>query len=89
MPVPQQFARGDVMGRGPYEKSGMVADTALHPGKKEANHYEIYFPFEDGQKHSELDLTVQLWYLPYGSMHSDPFLWNEYKERVVVDLKGK
>jgi hypothetical protein len=89
MPVPQQFGIGDKMGRGPYEKSGMVADTALHPGKKEANHYEIFFPSAEGQDTSELDLKVQLWYLPYGTMQTDPFLWHEYTERVEVSFKGE
>lgn len=31
MPTPQQLGRGDRMGRGPYEKSGLLADTSLPP----------------------------------------------------------
>ena len=89
MPVPQQFARTKTMGRGPYEKSGMVADTALHPGKEHHEHFEIYFPFDEGDKQSTMDLKVQLWYLPYGTMDSDPFLWKEYTETVSVDFQGK
>ena len=27
MPIPQQLGRGDKMGRGPYEKSGILRDT--------------------------------------------------------------
>lgn len=88
MPVPQQFARGNTMGRGPYEKSGMVADTALHPGKKTKEHFEIYFPTAEGQTSSTMNLKVELWYLPYGNMQSDPFLWKEYTETVEVDLQG-
>lgn len=84
MPVPEKFARDDVMGRGPYEKSGMVADTALHPLKKTKEHFEILFPYGEEDKSSTLDLTVQLWYLPYGNKQSDPFLWKEYTETVTV-----
>ncbi len=80
MPVPQKFARGDEMGRGPYEKSGIIADTGLHPGKKHEEHYEILFP--EG-KH-EMTLKVQLWYLPYGNKQSDPFLWKEVVKNVKV-----
>ena len=52
MPIPQKFARGDEMGRGPYEKSGIIADTGLHPGKKVKEHFEIRFP--EGQTEMEL-----------------------------------
>jgi hypothetical protein len=86
MPVPQQFARGDVMGRGPYEKSGLVADTALHPLKKTKEHFEIFFPVEEGDESSTMDVKVQLWYLPYGTMDTDPFLWKEFTETVKVEM---
>lgn len=86
MPVPERFARDGVMGRGPYEKSGIVADTALHPLKKTKEHFEILFPYEEGDESTKLDLTVQLWYLPYGNMQSDPFLWKEYTETVEIDM---
>ncbi|MCP3176830.1 hypothetical protein MJO47_06910 [Desulfuromonas sp. KJ2020] len=80
MPIPQKFARGDEMGRGPYEKSGIIADTGLHPGKKVKEHFEIRFPA--GQ--TEMELKVQLWYLPYGNKQSDPFLWKEEVKTVKV-----
>ena len=31
MPIPQQLGRGDKMGRGPYEKSGIIRDSSLPP----------------------------------------------------------
>lgn len=86
MPVPEQFGRGGVMGRGPYEKSGLVADTALHPLKKTKEHFEILFPYEEDDESTMLDLKVQLWYLPYGTKDSDPFLWKEYTETIKLKL---
>ena len=86
MPVPERFARDGVMGRGPYEKSGIVADTALHPLKKTYEHFELLFPYEDGDEKTTLDLKVQLWYLPYGNMNSDPFLWKEYTETLDIPM---
>lgn len=84
MPVPERFARDGVMGRGPYEKSGIIADTGLPPGRKVEEHFEILFPYEEGDNSSTLDLEVQLWYLPYGTMEDDPFLWKEYTEAVEM-----
>jgi hypothetical protein len=98
MPVPQQLARGDRMGRGPYEKSGMIEDTGLPPGKKIHERFEILFPTEDvveeGKKvrktlAHDLDVEVKLWYLPFGTMNSDPFLWHEFTQKVSISTKGK
>ena len=86
MPVPERFARDKVMGRGPYEKSGMVADTALHPLKTAKEHFEIVLDADDEVEERTLDLKVQLWYLPYGTMNSDPFLWKEHTETVTIKL---
>ena len=47
MPVPQQFARGDRMGRGPYEKSGIIEDTGLPPGRPVHERFDIFFPMKD------------------------------------------
>jgi len=86
MPVPQKFARGTEMGRGPYEKSGMVADTALHPLKTAKEHFEITLPYDEDAEERTLDVKIQLWYLPYGTMASDPFLWKEHTESVTIKL---
>jgi len=85
MPVPQQMGRGDKMGRGPYEKSGLVEDTSLPPGKTVAERFEIYFPMEDGKLLTdEYEVSVKLWYLPYGTMNSDPFLWRDETRKVKI-----
>jgi len=41
MPVPQQMGRGDKMGRGPYEKSGILRDTSLPPLKTTREKFTI------------------------------------------------
>ena len=94
MPVPQQLGRGDRMGRGPYEKSGLVADSSLPPLRTVTSSYDIFFPFveeedEDGEivrtfPSETLDVEVELWYLPYGTMEDDAFLWHEEKRTVTV-----
>ena len=99
MPVPQQLGRGNRMGRGPYEKSGLVQDTSLPPLRTVASSYEIFFPFEDGENEDgdtvrtfpseTLDVQVKLWYLPYGTMDDDAFLWREEKRTVTVSMSGK
>lgn len=98
MPVPQQLARGDRMGRGPYEKSGMVEDTGLPPGKTVHERFEVMFPTFEAEENgkqvkklqeSDLDIEVRLWYLPFGTMEDDPFLWQESKTHVGVSSSGK
>ena len=41
MPVPQQMGRGDKMGRGPYEKSGILRDSSLPPLKTTREKFTI------------------------------------------------
>ncbi|QSV47247.1 hypothetical protein JZM60_08300 [Geobacter benzoatilyticus] len=99
MPVPQQLGRGDRMGRGPYEKSGIIEDTGLPPGKEVRERFDIFFPTEEVEDEngkwvtkptaSELDLEVKLWYLPFGTMNADPFLWHEFKQKVNISTTGK
>jgi hypothetical protein len=98
MPVPQQLARGDWMGRGPYEKSGLIEDTGLPPGKHVRERFDIFYPTgeveENGKTVSktlahDLDIEVKLWYLPFGSMNSDPFLWQEFNKTVSISKEGK
>lgn len=70
--------RGDKMAYGPFRKSGMLADTTLQPGKKVVETFEIKFPYEDVEKDGkksrdikakEMDVTVNLWYMPAGGDH--------------------
>lgn len=93
--MPQKMGRGDKMGRGPYEKSGIINDTGLPPGKTVEEHFEIPFYTEDVENEdgrvierklldNELNINVKLWYLPYGNMQSDPFLWQEFTQKVTV-----
>lgn len=84
MPVPQQFARGDRMGRGPYEKSGMLEDTALPPHKPVEERFDVIFP----EGVTELDVNVKLWYLPYGTKESDPFIWRDVTKTIRVSSQG-
>ena len=37
----------------------------------------------------DLDIEVKLWYLPFGSMNADPFLWQEFNKTVSISKKGK
>jgi hypothetical protein len=98
MPIPQQLGKGDRMGRGPYEKSGLLEDTSLPPLRTLHFNYDIFFPMKaeekDGKKVSSIasetmDLEVKLWYLPFGTMDDDPFLWKEYKKTVKISTTGK
>ena len=98
MPVPQQLGRGDKMGRGPYEKSGLIEDTGLPPGKMVHERFEIPYPLveveENGKTVSkpldyDLNIEVKLWYLPFGSANSDPFLWREFAKTVSISKGGK
>ena len=98
MPVPQQLARGDRMGRGPYEKSGIIEDTGLPPGRTVHERFEIPYPLADVEENGktlskpaayDLNIEVKLWYLPFGSMNSSPFLWREFKKTVSVSATGK
>jgi hypothetical protein len=98
MPTPQQMAKGDRMGRGPYEKSGLLEDTSLPPLRTITQSYDIFFPTKveekNGKKISTLssdsmDIEVKLWYLPYGTMDDDPFLWKEFKKTVKISTSGK
>lgn len=98
MPVPQQLGRGDRMGRGPYEKSGLLQDSALPPLRTVTSSWDIFFPVVEEEREGEtvrtypsdsLDIDVKLWYLPFGTMDDDAFLWREQKTRVTVSTEGK
>jgi hypothetical protein len=99
MPVPQQFGIGEKMGRGPYEKSGILRDTSLPPGKMVVEKFDIPLYKEekvDGKLVRspiayEFDVDVELWYLPYGKK-DDPgnaVMWNKFTKRITVPKGGK
>jgi len=97
MPIPQQLGRGDRMGRGPYEKSGILQDSALPPLRTVASSHDIFFPVKDEETEDgdtfrtfpsdTLEVEVRLWYLPYGTMDDDPFLWREEKRTVRISTE--
>ncbi|HBA89721.1 MAG TPA: hypothetical protein DCZ75_17560 [Geobacter sp.] len=98
MPVPQQLARGDRMGRGPYEKSGLIEDTGLPPGKTVKERFDIMYPLTEVEESGktvnkpsayDLDVEVKLWYLPFGTPNGDPFLWREFSKTVSISKSGK
>ena len=98
MPVPQQLGRGDRMGRGPYEKSGIIEDTGLPPGKMVHERFEIPYPLHEVEENGktvskpvthELNIDVKLYYLPFGSMNADPFIWREFSKTVSISKTGK
>lgn len=98
MPIPQQLGRGDRMGRGPYEKSGIIRDSSLPPHRKVTEKFEILFPFEDlkegdktVRKISAYDMVVdvELWYLPFGTKADSPFLWQKVTKQVNISKTGK
>lgn len=74
MPIPQQMGRGDKMGRGPYEKSGLLRDTSIPPHKtiKEEFSIPVYTEKQKDGKTvrdiiaNDFTIDVELWYLPYG-----------------------
>lgn len=93
MPIPQQLGRGRSMGRGPYEKSGMLEDNALPPLRTVTSNYEIFFPVVEKETETgtvrtfpsnELTIEVKLWYLPFGTMDDDHFLWSEASKTVSL-----
>jgi hypothetical protein len=97
MPTPQRMGRGDRMGRGPYEKSGLLQDSSLPPLRTVTTNWDIFFPVEETETDDavvrtypsdSLDIAVRLWYLPYGTMDDDPFLWREYEKKVSFDSEG-
>jgi hypothetical protein len=86
MPIPHQLGRGDKMGRGPYDKSGILRDTSLPPGRPVLETFSI--PFASGD--TDMTVDVELWYLPFGTK-SDPdnaFLWRKTSKKVSIEKGG-
>ena len=99
MPIPQQFGRGDKMGRGPYEKSGLLRDESLAPGK--VTKQQFYIPVynettKDGKPvraiiANDFTVDVEVWYLPYGKK-DDPgnaTKWFATTKKVSIEKGGK
>jgi len=95
MPIPGRMGVGDRMGRGPYEKSGIIRDTALPPNRKVTEKFDILFPFEDvkeGEKRArkilahEMIIDVELWYHPFGKKEEEhSFLFGKATRKVMIE----
>ncbi len=96
MPVPGRMGRGDKMGRGPYEKSGIIRDTALPPLRTVTEKYDIQFPFKDVKENGktvrkilahEMTINVELWYMPYGSRidEENNALFRKFTKKVSIE----
>lgn len=94
MPFPGRLGRGKEMGRGPYEKSGLLRETSLAPLARVHEHFEITYPFAEVTKGAvtqreltsdELKVTVKLWYLPFGEFDGYEVAW--FEEKKNLDLK--
>ena len=94
MPFPGRFGRGKEMGRGPYEKSGILRETSIPPLVRVHETFEITYPFEDVVKgdssrrellKDELQVSVVLWYLPFGEFDGYEVVF--FEEEKVLDLK--
>lgn len=85
MPIPHQLGRGQAMGRGPYDKSGLIEETGLPVDRTVLERFEIPLPgggdnasgspAAAGRK--DIEVGVRLFYLPFGDMDASPFLWRE------------
>ena len=96
MPIPQQLGRGDKMGRGPYEKSGILRDSSLPPNKPVHENFEIPFPAEltriDGKDVTNItdyDMTVdvELTYEPFGDKETG-ITWYKVTKKVSIEKGG-
>jgi hypothetical protein len=97
MPIPQQLGRGDKMGRGPYEKSGMLRDTSLPPNRPVIESFDIPFPAEftkqDGKSITtildyDMTVTAELMYMPFGVKDADTFTWQSVTKKVSIEKGG-
>lgn len=82
------------MGRGPYEKSGLLRETSIPPLARVHETFEMTFPFEDAVKgnttrrellEDELMVSVILWYLPFGDFDGNEVVF--FEEEKMLDLK--
>ncbi len=92
MPIPQQLGRGKAMGRGPYDKSGLIEETGLPVDKTVTERFEIPLPGDETEAAAaaakaarrNVEVGVRLYYLPFGDMDASPFLWREVVRTVPL-----
>lgn len=94
MPYPGRLGRGKEMGRGPYEKSGILRETSIPPLTRVHETFEITFPYEDKVAgastrrellNDEITVSVVLSYLPFGEFDGNEVTF--FEESKVLDLK--
>lgn len=82
------------MGRGPYEKSGLLRETSIPPLSRIHETFEMVYPFKDVATgdttrreliHDEIQVSVVLWYLPFGEFDGNEVVF--YEKEQALDLK--
>ena len=95
MPHPGRMGRSREMGRGPYEKSGLLRETSLPPLRKVEETFEIPYPIikttKDGKPWRELvsdtmNVDLKLWYVPFGEFDGNEVLF--FEDKRDIKLKG-
>ena len=96
MPIPQQLGRGDKMGRGPYEKSGIIRDNGLPPNRPVQENFEIPYPAEyvkkDGKDVTnildhEMTVDIELIYMPFGERDTG-ITWHKVTKKIALEKGG-
>jgi len=96
MPIPQQLGRGDKMGRGPYEKSGIIRDNGLPPNRPVNENFEIPYPAEfvkkDGKDVTnildhEMTVDIELIYMPFGERDTG-ITWHKVTRKITLEKGG-
>lgn len=76
------------MGRGPYDKSGILVDWALHPLEEKKEEFRILVPAKDGKPENyEYIVEVELWYFPFGKKDEYAQLWRKATHKVTFSEK--
>ncbi len=98
MPQSTTSRDSDEIVYGPFRKVGIARDTSLQPLQTKVETFEILFPHEDVEKEpgkpkvreiraKEVEIIVELWYLPAGirgEVGKDQFLFNKIVKKVTV-----
>jgi hypothetical protein len=96
MPIPQQLGRGDKMGRGPYEKSGIIRDNGLPPNRPVHENFEIPYPAEYSKKDGkdvtnildhEMTVDIELIYMPFGERDTG-ITWHKVTKKITLEKGG-
>ncbi len=93
MPIPLQLGRGKAMGRGPYDKGGLIEETGLPVDRTVTERFDIPVPGDEAEASAaakaarrNVEVGVRLYYLPFGDMEASPFLWREVVKTVTFGV---